>query len=246
MSGGPVLLALDAAGSACSVVAAAGDALLASVRCATTHGQAERLMPLVERAMRQAGLAAAALDLVAVTVGPGSFTGIRVGLAAARGIALATGKPLFGVTGFAAVAAGPALSAAAADGALLVALESRREDLYVQLFERPTLDRSYRPCSAPAAVMPARLADLVGAVADAAPLLIAGDAAARAAAALAGRPEVTILAASAPDARGVWQVALARWRHGARADAARPLYLRPPGVTFPDRALDHPGDHPGP
>jgi tRNA threonylcarbamoyladenosine biosynthesis protein TsaB len=230
MSGGPVLLALDAAGSACSVVAAAGDALLASVRCATTHGQAERLMPLVERAMRQAGLAAAALDLVAVTVGPGSFTGIRVGLAAARGIALATGKPLFGVTGFAAVAAGPALSAAAADGALLVALESRREDLYVQLY-----DRERRPCGDPVAVMPARLAPVVGAVIGAAPLSIAGDAAGRAAAALSCRHPIAAIPDSAPDAVGVWRAALRRWRQGAHAGEVQPLYLRPPSITLPNR-----------
>ena len=67
------------------------------------HGQAEALLPMVDACMREAGQVPAAIDLVAVTVGPGSFTGIRVGLAAARGMALATGAQLIGVTSFEAV-----------------------------------------------------------------------------------------------------------------------------------------------
>jgi tRNA threonylcarbamoyladenosine biosynthesis protein TsaB len=231
MTESPLVLALDAAGAACSVAVAAGDVLLAAARVETMYGQAERLMPLVDRTMRAAGRAAAALDLIAATVGPGSFTGIRAGLAAARGIALAVGKPLFGVTGFAAVVAGPALRAIAGGDAVLVALESRREDLYVQLF-----DRRRRPRSEPVAIMPVDLASLVGAAIGEAPLLVAGDAAGRAAAALAHRPRVSPAAGSAPDAQGVWRAALCRWRHGARAGEARPLYLRPPGVTVPNRA----------
>src|SRR6266851_9911888 len=100
MSGGgsqPVILALDSAGLACSVAVALGDRVLGAERIEGMHGQAEALLPMVDRAMRKAGLPPAALDLVAATVGPGSFTGIRVGLAAARAIALATGARLIGV-----------------------------------------------------------------------------------------------------------------------------------------------------
>src|SRR5258708_19583473 len=95
---GPVILAIDSAGLACSVVVAVGDTILSTERVETRHSQAEALMPMVDAAMRKAGLPPAALDLVAATVGPGSFTGIRVGLAAARGIALATGAHLAGAT----------------------------------------------------------------------------------------------------------------------------------------------------
>lgn len=229
------MLAFDAAGLVSSVAVAAGETLLASERVDSAHGQAEHLMPLIERAMRRAGLAAAALDLIAATVGPGSFTGLRAGLAAARGIALALGRPLLGVTGFAAVAAGPAVAAddAMTDGAgaLLVALESRRPDLYVQVF-----DSQRRPCGAPLAVMPERLTETVAAAVGAASLRVAGDAAGRAAAALASPPSVRLIADSAPDARGVWRAALARWRQGDRTAEAHPLYLRPPGVTLPGRA----------
>ena len=107
---------------------------------------------MIDGVLRRTGLPAAALDLIAVTIGPGSFTGIRVGLAAAQGIALGLDRPLIGVTGFAAVAAicGPDSINCNCD--LLVALESRRADLYVQIF-----DAAGRPLGAPAAVLPKAL-----------------------------------------------------------------------------------------
>ena len=163
-----------------------------------------------------------------MTVGPGSFTGIRVGLAAARGIALATGARLLGVTSFDAVA----VQASPRDGSetrfLLVALESRREDLYVQFFD-PLGD----PLREPAAIMPALFRDAVAATIGANQLLIAGDAAQRAATALADRPDTAILEGSAPGAVGTLQAGLRMLRLGKAADAPRPLYLRPPDVTLP-------------
>src|SRR5689334_24895318 len=75
-----------------------------------TRGHAETLMPLVARVLDRAKIEAQQIDRIAVTVGPGSFTGLRVGIAAARGIALATGKPAIGLTTLAAFAA-PLISA---------------------------------------------------------------------------------------------------------------------------------------
>ena len=69
------------------------------------RGHAEALMPMIAAVMSAAGMEFAALDRIAVTVGPGSFTGLRVGVAAARGIALAAGKPAVGLTTLAALAA---------------------------------------------------------------------------------------------------------------------------------------------
>jgi tRNA threonylcarbamoyladenosine biosynthesis protein TsaB len=189
------------------------------------HGQAEALMPLVDGAMREARRTVSALDLVAVTTGPGSFTGIRVGLAAARGIALAGDFPLVGVTSFEAAAAA-VIKALGADHCLLVALESRRPDLYIQFF-----DRSGRPLCEPAAVLPEALAAVVGVAAGARPLAITGDAAARAVAALADRPGKTVADEASPPAIGVVRAALERWRDGRPGEEARPLYLRPPDVT---------------
>src|SRR4029450_31055 len=69
------------------------------------RGHAETLMPLIARMLDRAELETADLDRIAVTTGPGSFTGLRVGIAAARGIALASGKPAIGLTTLAAFAA---------------------------------------------------------------------------------------------------------------------------------------------
>jgi tRNA threonylcarbamoyladenosine biosynthesis protein TsaB len=222
-----VALAVDSAGLACSVAVSLGEEVVAEQRIETMHGQAEALLPLVDKVMREAGQAPAALDLVVATVGPGSFTGIRAGLAATRGIALATGARLLGVTSFDAVAVGAAHSNCPETRFLLVALESRREDLYVQFFD-PHGDALREP----AAIMPFMLREAVAATIGANPLLVAGDAAQRAAPALAQRPDTAVLKDSAPGAVGTLRAGLRLLRCGSAADAPRPLYLRPPDVTL--------------
>jgi tRNA threonylcarbamoyladenosine biosynthesis protein TsaB len=225
----PVALALDAAGLACSVAVAVRDVIAYTERVEEPHGQTERLLPMADRALSRAGLSPAVLDLVAVTVGPGSFTGIRVGLAAARGIALATGARLIGVTSFDAVAA----THAKRGRFLLVALESRRESLFVQFFG-PHCD----PIGEPAAIVPAELGDAVNATAGSTPLLIAGDAARRVAVLLSSRAETTVLNDSPPDAVGALRAALWRSRFSEQNNAARPVYLRSPGVTLAAKHRD--------
>ncbi len=224
----PLILALDAAGSSCSVAVGAGDRVLGAEHRAIAHGQAEALLPMVDGALRRTGLPAAALALVAVTIGPGSFTGIRVGLAAAQGIALGLDLPLIGVTGFEAVAAicGPDSINCNCD--LLVALESRRADLYVQIF-----DAAGRPLGAPAAVLPAALARFAEAAVGAGrTLTIAGDAAARAAAALGARPGTILVEDQEARALGALRAAMRRWRGGERGEVpVQPFYLRPPDAT---------------
>jgi tRNA threonylcarbamoyladenosine biosynthesis protein TsaB len=214
----PVVLAFDTAGSACSVAVARGDSVLGAERHAMRHGHAEALLPMIGRVIKAAGLAPVDIDGVAVTVGPGGFTGIRAGIAAAHGLALGCDAPLLGVTSFAAVAA-PIL---VADARLLVALDSRRADFYVQLFATTGV-----PITEPAAIPPEQLGAWVGE----APVRIAGDAADAAAAVLSAHRDVELVANSAPDACGVL-AAIGRWPE--RADPiAHPLYLRPPDVSFP-------------
>lgn len=224
-----VVLALDAAGLACSVAVGLGERVLVQERIDTTYGQAEALLPLVDRAMRRAGQVPTALGLVVVTVGPGSFTGIRVGLAAATGIALATGARLIGVTSFDAVAVRAFKSDCVEPPFRLIALESRREDLYVQFF-----DRHGEPLCEPAEIMPSALCDAIDAIIGRMPLLIAGDAARRAGASVAQRPDTGVLKDSAPGAAGALQAGLRLLRLGKPAGIPRPLYLRPPDVTLPD------------
>src|SRR4051794_31351742 len=147
---------------------------------------------MIDRVASAAGIEPGDLECVAVATGPGGFTGIRAGLAAGQGIALAAGARLVGGMSFAAVAAavrlrrpargregGPAPTNAVAGGraagdggaALLVALDSRRDDFYVQLF---AADRTTK-LAEPAAVLPDRLASYVGEVIGGMTLVIAGD-----------------------------------------------------------------------
>src|SRR6476619_4589881 len=128
------VLAIDTALEACSV--AVLDTSRADQRVHESvpmqRGHAEALMPLVARVLERAQIDFAALDRIAVTTGPGSFTGLRVGIAAARGIALATGKPAIGLTTLAAFAA-PFI---AADDTLpvVVAIDARHDHVYLQVF----------------------------------------------------------------------------------------------------------------
>lgn len=219
----PVVLAFDTAGSACSVAVGRDAVLLAYERREMRHGHAEALLPMIDRVMKAAGLASADLDVVAVSTGPGGFTGIRAGLAAAQGLALATGARLVGVSSFAAVAA----LVPTANTPLLVALDSRRADPYVQLFNAAS-----GPAGEPAAVLPEHLAAHVTAIVGDAPLRVAGDAAEAAGSALGNRGHVDVLADTPPDARGVLAAAIHQLAVAAES-AARPLYLRPPDVSFP-------------
>ncbi|HTT78303.1 MAG TPA: tRNA (adenosine(37)-N6)-threonylcarbamoyltransferase complex dimerization subunit type 1 TsaB [Stellaceae bacterium] len=229
MSLAPALLAIETAGAACSAAVVLGAGVVAAERRSLQHGHAEVLLPMIERVMAEAGLAAGDLDIVAAAVGPGGFTGIRVGLAAAQGIALAAGAGGVGVSSFEAVAAVVADAICSDDRALLVALDSRRDDLYVQLFA----PGSCVPLAPAQSVLPAALADCVAAIAGRRPLRVAGDAAAAAVQALAQSGMAAALSDAAPDASGVAAAALGRLRRGERAAALRPFYLRPPDVSLP-------------
>ena len=216
----PVVLAFDTAASSCSIAVGCGNAVLAHERREMRHGHAEALLPMIDRAIAAASLTPAEIGIVAVSVGPGGFTGIRAGLAAARGLALATRAQLVGVSSFMTVAA----LVAASDDAILVALDSRRTDFYMQIFTG-----GGEPLVPPAAILSDEVSNYVAAAIGDAKLRIAGDAADRAATACIGRNNVTIVAESASDALGVL-VAARRQTFDA---PAHPLYLRPPDVSFP-------------
>ena len=128
------ILAIDTALEACSaaIFDAAQGSIVASDTQIMTRGHAEALMPLIASVMDKSGVDFPELDRIVVTVGPGSFTGLRVGIAAARGIALAAKKPVVGVTTLAALAA----SYIAADPSAPVAatIDARHQHVYFQLF----------------------------------------------------------------------------------------------------------------
>lgn len=128
----PIILAFDTSGPHCAVALTMGDRVLASRFEEMAKGQAERLMPLIEAAMADDGLTLDTLDAIAVGIGPGNFTGIRIAVSAARGLALALGIPAIGVSNFE-VMRGP--NSRRVHPLQLVSLNAPRGALYLQAFE---------------------------------------------------------------------------------------------------------------
>jgi tRNA threonylcarbamoyladenosine biosynthesis protein TsaB len=128
-----LILAIDTALDACAaaVLDTDNNKVIAQESQAMKRGHAEALMPLVARVMKESGIAFDALDRIAATTGPGSFTGLRVGLSAARGFALAANKPVVGVTTLAAYAA-PHLSEHG-EHPVITAIDARHDHVYLQV-----------------------------------------------------------------------------------------------------------------
>ena len=98
------MLGIDTATTGCSVARLVGDMCLAEQASKMSRGQSEALMPMIKEVMRDADMTFDRLDGIAVCRGPGAFTGLRIGLSAARGLALATSKPCIGIGTFDALA----------------------------------------------------------------------------------------------------------------------------------------------
>jgi tRNA threonylcarbamoyladenosine biosynthesis protein TsaB len=220
------ILAIDTALAACAAaVLDTGRGSLAHETQAMLRGHAEALMPLIQRVMARARLGFAELDRIAVTTGPGSFTGLRVGIAAARGIALAAGKPAIGLTTLGAYAA-PFI---AADNTLplAVAVDARHAHVYLQIF-----GPGGRSLVAP------RLASLREAVqraaASGAPRLAGNAAELLASAWPTGEPPPAAVAQlAAPEIDWVARLAAAAELTGA---PVKPFYLRAPDAQPQDAA----------
>lgn len=127
-----LILAIDTALEACAAGVLDTDAgkMIAQETQAMKRGHAEALMPLIARVMKESGIAFPSIDCIAVTTGPGSFTGLRVGLSAARGIALAAEKPVVGVTTLMAYAA-PVVSQNG-EQPVISAIDARHDHVYFQ------------------------------------------------------------------------------------------------------------------
>jgi tRNA threonylcarbamoyladenosine biosynthesis protein TsaB len=194
-----------------------GGHVLAAVALSAPVAQAEALLPLIETTLADSGLTWNDLGLIGVTVGPGSFTGLRIGLAAARGLALARGIPVVGVS-TAEIFAHMTTATERTGRTLLVAIESKRSDLFVQVFSADLV-----PLSALSAVLPDAAMKLAQG-----PLLLVGDGADRLPTAVEG--SVRAAARSTPDAIIVARRAACHFADGDGLPAS-PLYLRPPDVS---------------
>ncbi len=162
------IVALEAAGASCSVAVWHGGEVLAEETRPMQRGQSEQLVPMVGRSMQRAQITWDTLDAIAVTNGPGGFTGVRIGLAAAQGLALAWDLPVVTVSCFDAFRASLAADELE-DRWLLLLIEAKRAEVYLQLF-----DPQGRLCLGP--VLMGEDA-ILRALPDQ-PLILAGDAAA--------------------------------------------------------------------
>lgn len=127
-----IILALDTASPICAVCLTRNGKMLAESSEIIGTGHAERLMPMVQDAMARAMLKYSDLDLVAVSIGPGSFTGVRTGLAAAKGFAQALNVPAVGISTLEAIAF--EAQKTAGNTALRVVIDAKRGEVHTQDF----------------------------------------------------------------------------------------------------------------
>ncbi|MFG6559524.1 tRNA (adenosine(37)-N6)-threonylcarbamoyltransferase complex dimerization subunit type 1 TsaB [Sulfitobacter sp. 1A15299] len=150
---GPLILAFDTSAAHCAAALLSGDRILASRTEPMTKGQAERIMVLCAELLSEAGLAYADLTALGVGVGPGNFTGIRIAVSAARGLALGLGIPAVGVDAFDALREGH-------DGPCGCAVDARRDQVFLQGFDNPAIST---PVLYDATALPAFTGPLIGA-----------------------------------------------------------------------------------
>jgi tRNA threonylcarbamoyladenosine biosynthesis protein TsaB len=214
-----LILALDTAGPNCAVAlgraTGKGEPAIVAVREERLgRGHAERLMPMIEEVLAEAGMAFADLDRMAVTTGPGSFTGVRVGVAAARALALALDIPAVGVGSLAALA--EPVRRTRGPGTVVAALDARRGEIFVAA----GIFGSGETLLEPRSVTPAAAAQLLAAAPD--PLILIGAGAPLLAEALGGRQFEIAGTAEYPDIVDVVRL-------GLKSDTGRhpvPLYAR--------------------
>jgi tRNA threonylcarbamoyladenosine biosynthesis protein TsaB len=220
------ILAIDTALDACAAAVLDTDrgGILASESLPMTRGHAEAVMPLIARVMDAAGIEFRELDRIAVTIGPGSFTGLRVGISAARGIALASGKPAIGLT----TLVGFAAPHIASDDArpVVSAIDARHDHVYLQVFG-----------GGGRTLIPPKVAPLREAVRTsiAGPARVVGSAAELIASAWprAEPPPALVDQRGAPDIARIAQLGVAA---AVASEPPKPLYLRAPDAHPQDAA----------
>ncbi|WP_108512643.1 tRNA (adenosine(37)-N6)-threonylcarbamoyltransferase complex dimerization subunit type 1 TsaB [Bradyrhizobium algeriense] len=221
-----LILAIDTALDACAaaVLDTAGG-VIARESQPMKRGHAEALMPLIARVMKASGVAFTALDRIAATTGPGSFTGLRVGLSAARGIALAAGKPVVGVTTLTAFAA-PIVSETS-EHPVISAVDARHDHVYFQMLGGDG-SSLIKPQVAP-------IAEALDAARLGAPYLVGN-----AAKILADRWPADAAPPFKTDQQAAPDIAWVAWLGAAvdpESSPARPYYLRAPDAKPPKDPL---------
>lgn len=223
-----LMLGIDTATTGCSVALMDGEVCLAERQTRMPRGQSEALAPMIDEVMKLAGIPFDRLDGVAVTRGPGAFTGLRIGLAAARAMALSIAKPCIGITTFdSLLAQAQQREELKKEMALLIAIESKRAELFVAMYGADGTQ-----LSAPSARRPDDVKEILEGSSS---LIVVGDASEKIEHALKGRIEVQrVQEVEVPDAKIVAALGAEFLGTSERASPT-PFYLRPPDVSMPTR-----------
>ena len=221
------ILSIDTALSNCSTAIWDDGEILGANSLELSKGHVEILMPMIKNLVEKTGSKFTDLDMIAVTIGPGSFTGLRTGLSAAHGLALALNIPVHGVTTLEAVAFSvfSQLEEGIKNIPLFVVLETKRADLYFQQFTAGGL-----PKSEPLAVLP----EVVIRLLPNSPIWVAGDACDRFLSSVPVNKAAKIKIATEcrfPKPQHVAEIA-SRRLHCAKK--ATPFYIHPPAAILPN------------
>jgi tRNA threonylcarbamoyladenosine biosynthesis protein TsaB len=216
---------MDTSTVGCSAALWRDDGIVSRDGAAMARGQSEALVPMIKGVMSDAQAEFKDLDALAVTIGPGAFTGLRIGLAAARGMALALSVPCLSVTTLEALAysVDPSIRSG---NTILTVLDSKRADIYTQAFG---------PDLSPLIQASALAMEEIFEFLPEGPVVIAGDVADQVAAELNIGGVKTTLAPGLgiPDAAIVAEIAASRWNPEQELSSPEPLYLRPPDAKIP-------------
>lgn len=220
------VLGIETAGKAVGVALVEGSEVLAEAWVAAPQRHCRELVSLIDFCLRKADLTLGKVDGFAVSLGPGSFTGLRIGLATAKALAQATGKKLAGVPTFEALA----VAAGEFAGIICPVLPSRPGEVYAAFVRRRDGGVIYLspPFAVPPAALPARLPEGEEAV------LLVGEGAPDVVAAGASHPRVVVAAPVAGRLLAACVAWLAQEKLAVGGDdlfLLEPLYLRPPGIT---------------
>lgn len=225
------LLSIECVGAACSTALVTDGQVRASARAAMTRGHASALVPQIAEVMAAAGSELGRVDTIVTPIGPGSFTGLRVGLATAQGLALALDARLAGVRASDLIL--DDLAAAATPGAWRVAaIDGKRPEPFIHI-AAPHMSAAALWDSQPITATRAAMVDHFAAVDATTEILIGGDGAAKLLALLTGIGAPRVVHETAPDAARIGLWAAARCAVGAPLWPPKPLYIRPPDVSAP-------------
>jgi len=222
-----IILGLETATKVCGVALADDDRVLVELSTSGRLTHSQRLLPMVEQALRESGLDRCQLDGIAVSAGPGSFTGLRIGMATAKGLGYALDRPVLAVPTLDALA----LNGWAWSGLVCPLLDARRNQVYAAVYRGADGGRDPRRLGGYWALELAALLDHLCAFDE--PILFLGDAGARFGpeirARLGGKASFAPLSSAFPRAAGVAEIGLRLLAAGHRPTAAeaRPVYVRP-------------------